>query len=70
MATEIIRGDTARSVSQRGVDTNRRNPAPSLQDEVHRDDTPGQGRIFTAAPVAVAATGGCAKARERLCAPP
>jgi hypothetical protein len=37
IATEIIRRGTAVSVSDRGVDTNRRNPAPSLQDDVHRE---------------------------------
>jgi hypothetical protein len=50
IATEIIREGTAFSVSDRGVDTNRRNPAPSLQDDVHRDDTSGRGDTFTAPP--------------------
>ena len=41
VATEIVRECTAASVSHRGVDTNRRNPPPNLQDRVHRANQGG-----------------------------
>jgi hypothetical protein len=49
-ATGIIREHTAFSVSEHCVDANRRNPARSLQDGMHRDDAPGHGDISTAPP--------------------